>query len=195
MRKLNISNLTCYRSGNEIFNDISFSLKEGEVCLLTGSNGSGKTTFLRVLAGLIPPSSGLIEFNNLNSLSDNFYILGHKLGIKDEVTPYEDMFFWSSVYGCKNFEDILERVGLINCKFLKCKYLSQGQRQRLAISRLMISKKPIWLLDEPISSLDRGGISLLKDIIDEHINRSGIAIISSHIDFLKKCNFQIDMDK
>ena len=99
MRKLNISNLTCYRSGNEIFNDISFSLKEGEVCLLTGSNGSGKTTFLRVLAGLIPLSSGLIEYNNLSSLSDSFYILGHRLGIKDEATPYEDLFFWSSVYG------------------------------------------------------------------------------------------------
>ena len=163
MRKLNISNLTCYRSGNEIFNDISFSLKEGEICLLTGSNGSGKTTFLRVLSGLIPPTSGLIEYNDLRSLSDNFYILGHRLGIKDEATPYEDLFFWSSVYGYKNFEDTLDRVGLINCKFLKCKYLSQGQKQRLAISRLLISKKPIWLLDEPISSLDRDGISLLKD--------------------------------
>ena len=160
-----------------------------------GLPGSGKTTFLRVLAGLIPLSSGLIEYNNLNSLSDSFYILGHRLGIKDEATPYEDLFFWSSVYGCKNFEDTLERVGLINCKFLKCKYLSQGQKQRLAISRLLISKKPIWLLDEPISSLDREGVSLLKDIIDEHISHGGMAIISSHIDFLKKCNFQIDMDK
>tara|TARA_Y100000768_G_scaffold383354_1_gene365335 strand:- start:3219 stop:3818 length:600 start_codon:yes stop_codon:yes gene_type:complete len=195
MGKLNVSNLTCYRSGNEIFKNISFSLDDGQICLLTGANGSGKTTLLRVLAGLTPSSSGFIEYNNLSSLNDNFYILGHKLGIKDEITPYEDLLFWSSLYEYKNFEDTLKRFDLFNSKSLKCKYLSQGQKQRLAISRLSISKKPIWLLDEPISSLDKQGISLLKDLINKHIYLGGIAIISSHIDFLKKYDFRIDMDK
>ena len=163
MRKLNVSNLACYRSGNKIFSDISFDLNEGDVCLLSGSNGSGKTTLLRVLAGLIPISYGSIEYDNMNSLGDNFYILGHRLGIKEEVTPYEDLLFWSSIYDYKNFENVLKRVGLKNYKSLKCKYLSQGQKQRLAISRLLVSKKSIWLLDEPLSSLDKEGVFLLKE--------------------------------
>ena len=195
MKELNVSNLACYRSGNKIFSDISFNLKEGDVCLLSGSNGSGKTTLLRVLAGLVPVSYGSIEYNNMNSLEDNFYILGHRLGIKEEVTPYEDLLFWSSIYDYKNFENVLKRVGLKNYKFLKCKYLSQGQKQRLAISRLLVSKKSIWLLDEPLSSLEKEGISLLKELIDEHNKFGGITVISSHNDFLKKYDFHINMDK
>ena len=194
MKGLNVSNISCIRSGNEIFKNISFSLINGQVGLLTGSNGSGKTTLLRVLAGLIPNEYGSIKYNNKN-LKNNFSILGHKIGIKDEITPNDDLLFWSLVYGFKNFEDVLEKVNLLKYRNLKCKYLSQGQKQRLAIARLIISQKLLWFLDEPLSSLDKEGISLLKDIIDEHITHGGIAIISSHIDFLKKCNFQIDMDK
>ena len=163
--------------------------------MLSGSNGSGKTTLLRVLAGLVPVSYGSIEYDNMNSLEDNFYILGHRLGIKEEVTPYEDLLFWSSIYDYKNFENVLKRVGLKNYKSLKCKYLSQGQKQRLAISRLLVSKKSIWLLDEPLSSLDKEGVFLLKELIDEHNKFGGIAVISSHNDFLKKYDFHINMDK
>ena len=194
MKELNVSNLACYRSGNKIFSDISFDLKEGDVCLLSGSNGSGKTTLLRVLAGLVPVSYGSIKYNNMNSLEDNFYILGHRLGIKEEVTPYEDLLFWSSIYEYENFHDLIIMLGLSDSKFLKCKYLSQGQKQRLAIARLIISKKSIWLLDEPISSLDKDGISLFKEIITKHLKTGGIAVISSHIDFLKKYDLKISMD-
>jgi len=195
MNKLIISNLSCHRSGNEIFKNISFNLNSGEICLLTGSNGSGKTTFLRALAGLLPISFGSIKYNNTQSLNDNFYILGHKLGIKDEITPYEDLLFWSSIYEYENFHDLIIMLGLSDSKFLKCKYLSQGQKQRLAIARLIISKKSIWLLDEPISSLDKDGISLFKEIITKHLKAGGIAVISSHIDFLKKYDLKISMDK
>jgi len=195
MKKLSISNLSCHRSGNEVFKNLSFNLDSGEICLLTGSNGSGKTTLLRALAGLVPISFGSITFNKTQTLNDNFYILGHKLGIKEEITPYEDLLFWSSVYEYENFQDIIYKLGLSDSKFLKCKYLSQGQKQRLAIARLIVSKKSIWLLDEPISSLDKDGINLLKEIINDHLSTGGIAVISSHIDFLKKYDLKINMDK
>ena len=194
MKGLNVSNISCIRSGNEVFKNISFSLINGQVGLLTGSNGSGKTTLLRVLAGLIPNEYGLIKYNNKN-LKNNFFILGHKIGIKDEITPNDDLLFWSLVYGFNNFEDVLEKVNLLKYRNLKCKYLSQGQKQRLAIARLIISQKLLWFLDEPLSSLDKEGISLLKDIIRSHTQSEGIVLLSSHSDFLTNYDLEIDMDK
>ena len=191
---LKVSNISCIRSGNEIFKNISFSLINGQVGLLTGSNGSGKTTLLRVLAGLIPNEYGSIKYNNKN-LKNNFSILGHKIGIKDEITPNDDLLFWSLIYGFKNFEDVLEKVNLLKYRNLKCKYLSQGQKQRLAIARLIISQKLLWFLDEPLSSLDKEGISLLKDIIRSHTQSDGIVLLSSHSDFLTNYDLEIDMDK
>ncbi|RPF91483.1 MAG: heme ABC exporter ATP-binding protein CcmA [Rhizobiales bacterium TMED168] len=194
MKGLNVSNISCIRSGNEIFKNISFSLINGQVGLLTGSNGSGKTTLLRVLAGLIPNEYGSIKYNNKN-LKNNFSILGHKIGIKDEITPNDDLLFWSSIYGFNNFEDVLEKVNLLKYRNLKCKYLSQGQKQRLAIARLIISQKLLWFLDEPLSSLDKEGISLLKNIIRSHTESEGIVLLSSHSDFLTNYDLEIDMDK
>ena len=194
MKGLNVSNISCIRSGNEIFKNISFSLINGQVGLLTGSNGSGKTTLLRVLAGLIPNEYGSIKYNNKN-LKNNFSILGHKIGIKDEITPNDDLLFWSLVYGFNNFEDVLEKVNLLKYRNLKCKYLSQGQKQRLAIARLIISQKLLWFLDEPLSSLDKEGISLLKNIIRSHTQSEGIVLLSSHSDFLANYDLEIDMDK
>ena len=194
MKGLNVSNISCIRSGNEVFKNISFSLINGQVGLLTGSNGSGKTTLLRVLAGLIPNEYGSIKYNNKN-LGNNFFILGHKIGIKDEITPNDDLLFWSLIYGFNNFEDVLEKVNLLKYRNLKCKYLSQGQKQRLAIARLIISQKLLWFLDEPLSSLDKEGISLLKNIIRSHTQSEGIVILSSHSDFLTNYDLEIDMDK
>ena len=92
---LKINNLEkFYKKDRPLIKSLDFNVNKGEIVSFIGESGSGKTTFLRVLAGLIPLSSGLIEYNNLNSLSDSFYILGHRLGIKDEATPYEDLFFW-----------------------------------------------------------------------------------------------------
>lgn len=194
MKGLNVSNISCVRSDNEIFKNISFRLINGQVGLLTGSNGSGKTTLLRVLAGLIPNEYGSIKYNNKN-LKNNFFILGHKIGIKDEITPNDDLIFWSLIYGFENFESVLEKVNLLNYRNIKCKYLSQGQKQRLAIARLIISQKILWFLDEPLSSLDKEGISLLKNIIIGHTQSDGIVLLSSHGNFLTNYDLEIDMDK
>ena len=189
---------SCKRSGYTVIDNISFELSSGQIGLISGSNGSGKTSLLRMVAGLIPLTSGNLLFSpsiDQNSEhSDGLFLLGHSLAIKDDISPEEDIKFWSSLLGRGYHEDVLLMVGLSNLKKIPCKYLSQGQKQRLGIARLMVSNKSLWLLDEPTSSLDKTASLLLKEIIEKHTKSGGIALISSHINFLDKTDIKIDLD-
>ena len=189
---------SCKRSGYTVIDNISFELSSGQIGLISGSNGSGKTSLLRMVAGLIPLTSGNLLFSpsiDQNSEhSDGLFLLGHSLAIKDDISPEEDIKFWSSLLGRGYHEDVLLMVGLSNLKKIPCKYLSQGQKQRLGIARLIASNKSLWLLDEPTSSLDKTTSLLLKEIIEKHTKSGGIALISSHINFLDKTDIKIDLD-
>jgi len=189
---------SCKRSGYTVIDNISFELRSGQIGLISGSNGSGKTSLLRMVAGLIPLTSGNLLFSpsiDQNSEhSDGLFLLGHSLAIKDDISPEEDIKFWSSLLGRGYHEDVLLMVGLSNLKKIPCKYLSQGQKQRLGIARLIASNKSLWLLDEPTSSLDKTASLLLKEIIEKHTKSGGIALISSHINFLDKTDIKIDLD-
>ena len=189
---------SCKRSGYTVIDTISFELSSGQIGLISGSNGSGKTSLLRMVAGLIPLTSGNLLFSpsiDQNSEhSDGLFLLGHSLAIKDDISPEEDIKFWSSLLGRGYHEDVLLMVGLSNLKKIPCKYLSQGQKQRLGIARLIASNKSLWLLDEPTSSLDKTASLLLKEIIEKHTKSGGIALISSHINFLDKTDIKIDLD-
>ena len=189
---------SCKRSGYTVIDNISFELSSGQIGLISGSNGSGKTSLLRMVAGLIPLTSGNLLFSpsiDQNSEhSDGLFLLGHSLAIKDDISPEEDIKFWSSLLGRGYHEDVLLMVGLSNLKKIPCKYLSQGQKQRLGIARLIASNKRLWLLDEPTSSLDKTASLLLKEIIEKHTKSGGIALISSHINFLDKTDIKIDLD-
>ena len=189
---------SCKRSGYTVIDNISFELSSGQIGLISGSNGSGKTSLLRMVAGLIPLTSGNLLFSpsiDQNSEhSDGLFLLGHSLAIKDDISPEEDIKFWSSLLGRGYHEDVLLMVGLSNLKKIPCKYLSQGQKQRLGIARLMASNRSLWLLDEPTSSLDKTASLLLKEIIEKHTKSGGIALISSHINFLDKTDIKIDLD-
>lgn len=189
---------SCKRSGYTVIDNISFELSSGQIGLISGSNGSGKTSLLRMVAGLIPLTSGNLLFSpsiDQNSEhSDGLFLLGHSLAIKDDISPEEDIKFWSSLLGRGYHEDVLLMAGLSNLKKIPCKYLSQGQKQRLGIARLMASNKSLWLLDEPTSSLDKTASLLLKEIIEKHTKSGGIALISSHINFLDKTDIKIDLD-
>ena len=189
---------SCKRSGYTVIDNISFELSSGQIGLISGSNGSGKTSLLRMVAGLIPLTSGNLLFSpsiDQNSEhSDGLFLLGHSLAIKDDISPEEDIKFWSSLLGLGYHEDVLLMVGLSNLKKIPCKYLSQGQKQRLGIARLIASNKSLWLLDEPTSSLDKTASLLLKEIIEKHTKSGGIALISSHINFLDKTDIKIDLD-
>ncbi|MDA8892303.1 heme ABC exporter ATP-binding protein CcmA [Hyphomicrobiales bacterium] len=189
---------SCKRSGYTVIDNISFELSSGQIGLISGSNGSGKTSLLRMVAGLIPLTSGNLFFSpsiDQNSEhSDGLFLLGHRLAIKDDISPEEDIKFWSSLLGRGYHEDVLLMVGLSNLKKIPCKYLSQGQKQRLGIARLIASNKSLWLLDEPTSSLDKAASLLLKEIIEKHTKSGGTALISSHINFLDKTDIKIDLD-
>ena len=189
---------SCKRSGYTVIDNISFELSSGQIGLISGSNGSGKTSLLRMVAGLIPLTSGNLLFSpsiDQNSEhSDGLFLLGHSLAIKDDISPEEDIKFWSSLLGRGYHENVLLMVGLSNLKKIPCKYLSQGQKQRLGIARLIASNKSLWLLDEPTSSLDKTASLLLKEIIEKHTKSGGIALISSHINFLDKTDIKIDLD-
>ena len=189
---------SCKRSGYTVIDNISFELSSGQIGLISGSNGSGKTSLLRMVAGLIPLTSGNLLFSpsiDQNSEhSDGLFLLGHSLAIKDDISPEEDIKFWSSLLGRGYHEDVLLMVGLSNLKKIPCKNLSQGQKQRLGIARLIASNKSLWLLDEPTSSLDKTASLLLKEIIEKHTKSGGIALISSHINFLDKTDIKIDLD-
>ena len=189
---------SCKRSGYTVIDNISFELSSGQIGLISGSNGSGKTSLLRMVAGLIPLTSGNLLFSpsiDQNSEhSDGLFLLGHSLAIKDDISPEEDIKFWSSLLGRGYHEDVLLMTGLSNLKKIPCKYLSQGQKQRLGIARLIASNKSLWLLDEPTSSLDKTASLLLKEIIEKHTKSGGIALISSHINFLDKTDIKIDLD-
>ena len=189
---------SCKRSGYTVIDNISFELSSGQIGLISGSNGSGKTSLLRMVAGLIPLTSGNLLFSpsiDQNSEhSDGLFLLGHSLAIKDDISPEEDIKFWSSLLGRGYHADVLLMVGLSNLNKIPCKYLSQGQKQRLGIARLIASNKSLWLLDEPTSSLDKTASLLLKEIIEKHTKSGVIALISSHINFLDKTDIKIDLD-
>ena len=177
---LKVSSVSCFRSGYKIIDNISFELKAGQLALISGSNGSGKTSLLRMIAGFIPLSFGSITFNSKEDYSNEFFILGHNLAIKDDISPEEDIKFWSMYLGSGYEGDVLDRVGLRDLKKTPCKYLSQGQRQRLVIARLLSSNKDIWLLDEPTSNLDAHAQDIFKEILNEHIINKGLCVLATH---------------
>ena len=189
---IEIHNLGCSLSGKKIFSNISFKLNFGELGIIIGPNGSGKTTLLRTIAGLIPTLEGNI---NLSSLRDDIYLLGHKFSTKYDLTPLEDLKFWCSYFNNNFDEKILEVMGLKKFSNLECKYLSEGQKQRLSIARLLAADKKIWLLDEPTSSLDINAIEILKNYINKHLSKGGMILCASHTNFYEKPDLIYNMEK
>ena len=189
---IKIYNLGCSRSGKKIFSNISFQLNFGELGLIIGPNGSGKTTLLRAIAGLLPILEGNI---NLGSFKDEIYLLGHKFSTKYDLTPLEDIKFWCSYFNNNFDEKILEVMGLKKFSNLECKYLSEGQKQRLSIARLLAADKKIWLLDEPTSSLDINAIEILNNYINKHLSNGGMILCASHSNFYEKPDLIYRMEK
>jgi len=187
--KILVEKLMCQRSGKTIFTDLSFSVLAGQKILIRGPNGSGKTTLLRAIAGILPAKLGLIEIDN----SEEIFLLGHNQAIKGDLTVKEDLVFWANFYQKKFDENILEKVFLKKDLNTQCKYLSQGQRQKLSLTRLFCSNKKIWLLDEPFSFLDLKTSESLNSEIDHHCMDGGIALIVSHQKLTKEPDLILDL--
>ncbi len=184
---LEVADLACVRGGRAVFRDLSFRLARGDALIVGGPNGSGKTSLLRLLAGLLPPAAGTISISAEGTqIADReerakfIGWLGHYDGAKPQLTPREALRFFARLYGTASDPSLLEVVGLSRSADLPCQYLSAGQKRRLALARLKLCGRPLWLLDEPLASLDASGKALLLNLLRDHLAGGGIAVIATH---------------
>jgi heme exporter protein A len=182
------ASLACERGGRVIFRDLNFMLPRGTALSLEGANGAGKTSALRIIAGLLGPSAGAVSFQFAErEVSDGeergrfVGWLGHLDGIKNQLTVVENARFFAALYGSDgDVGQALERVGLARALNFPAQYLSAGQRRRLALARLVLSNRPLWLLDEPLAALDKAGKELIAELIHAHCDAGGIVIAATH---------------
>lgn len=187
---LEISKLACARGDHQLFSDLSFSLSVGELLQVQGANGSGKTSLLRTLCGFMMPVAGEIRWRgqNIRELDEEYYAemiyLGHLNAIKDELNALENLRISAGLAGCtvddKQVVAALRRMGLRGRETLPVKVLSQGQRRRVALARLLLGNFPLWILDEPLTALDVSAVGLMQDLIGEHLANNGMVIYTTH---------------
>ncbi|MFO1150788.1 MAG: heme ABC exporter ATP-binding protein CcmA [Alsobacter sp.] len=177
--------LSCQRSGRTVFEGLSFRVEPGASLLLTGRNGAGKSSLLLILAGLLEPAGGALraeEGDPERSLAEQAHYVGHRDALKPSLTPLEALDFWQAMLGPGRTqpEAALERMGLGHALDLPCGYLSAGQRKRLALARLLVSHRPLWLLDEPTAALDTASQALFEGLVAEHLAAGGLAVAATH---------------
>jgi heme exporter protein A len=177
MSLLSITDLSVARGGRTVLEGLNFALGPGEVLILRGPNGSGKTTLLRTLAGLQNPQSGTV-----NCAEDSIAYGGHADGLKSTLTVAENLRFWAGVYGEREITPALEAFNLTSLVDRQAGTLSAGQKRRLGLARLLVTRRPVWILDEPTVSLDTGAVELFASAVRKHILEGGAAIIATHID-------------
>lgn len=177
MSLISVENLTVARGGLPILEGMGFSVRAGEVLVLRGPNGSGKTTLLRTLAGLQPAYAGTVH-----SAPDTVAYAGHADGLKSTLTVQENLAFWAGVYGGQDIAPALAHFNLDTLKTRAAGNLSAGQKRRLGLARLMVTGRPVWVLDEPTVSLDASSVTLFAEAVKTHVAQGGAAIIATHID-------------
>jgi heme exporter protein A len=187
---LEVTNLSCARGEHTLFSNLSFVLKAGELMQVQGANGSGKTTLLRTLCGFIQPLAGEIcwQGKSIHDLDEEYHAhviyLGHLNAVKDELNALENLRISSALNGCEVSDSAaiaaLRCMGLRGRETFPVKVLSQGQRRRVALARLLVSEAPLWILDEPLTALDVGAVALMQGLIGEHLNKRGMVIYTTH---------------
>jgi len=187
---LQADNLSCMRGDRRLFAALDFAIDGGELLYVYGHNGSGKTTLLRTLCGLIRPEEGVVRWGgeDIRELREDYarelLYLGHKNGIKGDLTALENLRVASVLDDAPVSEqqawEALGRIGLDGHEDLETKVLSQGQQRRVALARLLVSRAPLWILDEPFVALDQAAVALLQQVIGEHVAGGGVVVLTTH---------------
>lgn len=197
---IDVKNLAGGRAGMQLFEGLSFSVQPGEALRIAGPNGTGKSTLLRILAGLTPPVSGQIDLPPETAL-----FTGHSDGLKSALSTRENLTFWAGIFGLgaqhgttapglqSALEAALARFELVPLAKRRVSDLSAGQRRRVSLARLALSARPLWCLDEPTTALDPEQTARFEDILSGHLAQGGGAIIVSHAP-IKGCAATLDLN-
>lgn len=172
-----LSDACLARGGVPVLSGVSFTLEAGEALILRGPNGIGKTTLLRAVAGLQPMLSGQIT-----GAEDQIAYASHADGVKATLNVRENLAFWAACFGQENVAPAMAALNLSNLADRLGGNLSAGQKRRLGLARLLVTGRPIWVLDEPTISLDAASVTLFADLIRDHLAKGGAALIATHID-------------
>lgn len=177
--------LRCVRGGREVFTGLDFAAASGEAVAVVGRNGSGKTSLLRLIAGLLVPAGGTIALDGSDgelTLPEQCHYLGHRDALKPALSVTENLAFWADFLGGEPTDPAasLATVGLAHAVDLPAAFLSAGQRRRLSLARLLTVRRPVWLLDEPTNALDVAGQHMFAGLMREHLGRGGLIVAATH---------------
>lgn len=206
---LSVQELSCVRDERVLFDDLNFSVSSGELVQIEGHNGAGKTTLLRIIAGLGRADSGDVCWKNekIESAREDYYqdllFLGHQTGVKRELTAFENLAFFQAMHTNTEDNDLtgqpqvngddslwqaLAHVGLAGREDVPAGQLSAGQQRRVALARLWISNHKLWILDEPLTAIDKQGVKVLERLFLSHVERGGMVLLTTHQDMFTDSN-------
>jgi heme exporter protein A len=189
---LTVQQVTAIRDDRVLFAQLSFEAKSGDLIQIEGRNGTGKTTLLRIIAGLGDKEEGDILWQGTDVERDrdtfhqNLLFLGHQTGVKKDLSGLENLQFYQSVFGLSHDRqtlfDALAQVGLAGREDIPVSQLSAGQQRRVALARLWLTNQKLWILDEPLTAIDKQGVKVLESLFLSHANQGGIVLLTTHQD-------------